>query len=51
MLPVLPQKSMGFAWQTVGEFQTLGLSSALVAWFVMALTHAAGSPHRCWASH
>lgn len=36
MLPVLMQRTLGFSWQTVGQFQTLGLLSALVAWFVMA---------------
>lgn len=36
MLPVLMQQAQGFSWQTVGEIQTLGLLSALVAWLVMA---------------
>lgn len=36
MLPVLMQRTLGFPWQTVGAFQTLGLLSALAAWFVMA---------------
>lgn len=36
MLPVLMQKTLGFSWQTVGKFQTLGLLSALAGWFVMA---------------
>lgn len=36
MLPVLMQRTLGFSWQTVGYFQTLGLLSALAGWFVMA---------------
>lgn len=38
MLPVFMQKTLGFAWQTVGGFQTLGLSAALLTWLVMAKT-------------
>jgi MFS family permease len=38
MLPVLMQRTLGFPWQVVGGFQTLGLSAALATWFVMAWT-------------
>lgn len=36
MLPVLMQRTLGFPWQIVGQFQTMGLTSALVVWLVMA---------------
>jgi MFS family permease len=36
MLPVLMQRTLGFAWQTVGHVQTLGLMSTLLAWLLMA---------------
>lgn len=35
MLPVLLQRALGVPWEIVGQVQTLGLSSALLAWFVM----------------
>lgn len=36
VLPVLMQQALGFSWQTVGQVQTIGLISALLAWLVMA---------------
>lgn len=36
VLPMLMQRTMGFAWQTVGRIQSIGLLSALAAWLVMA---------------
>jgi DHA2 family multidrug resistance protein len=36
MLPVLMQRTLGFSWETVGQVQTLGLSSTLVAWLLMS---------------
>jgi MFS family permease len=36
MLPVLMQRTLGFPWQIVGGFQSLGLSAALLTWFAMA---------------
>ncbi len=36
VLPVFMQRTLGFPWQTVGEFQSLGLLSALAVWFLMA---------------
>lgn len=35
MLPFLMQKGLGFGWETVGKFQTLGLASTLISWIVM----------------
>lgn len=35
MLPMLLQRALGVPWEIVGQVQTLGLSSALLAWFVM----------------
>lgn len=35
MLPFLMQKALNFNWETVGKFQTLGLSSTVVGWFIM----------------
>lgn len=35
MLPVLMQRTLGFAWQTVGLIQTFGLMSAMAAWLIM----------------
>jgi len=36
MLPYFIQRNLGFPWQIVGQLQSLGLLSALGAWFVMA---------------
>lgn len=36
MLPVFMQRTLGFSWEIVGRFQTMGLLSALLAWFCMA---------------
>lgn len=36
MLPVFMQRGLGIAWQNVGMLQSIGLSAALVAWFIMA---------------
>ena len=36
VLPVLMQRSMGFAWHSVGKIQTIGMLSAFAAWLVMA---------------
>jgi MFS family permease len=35
MLAQLLQKVLGFAWQTIGDIQALGLSATLICWFVM----------------
>lgn len=35
MVPVLLQRALGFGWQTVGQVEALGLSAALITWFVM----------------
>lgn len=36
MLPVFMQRGLGIAWQNVGLLQSIGLSAALGAWFIMA---------------
>ncbi|SFB20890.1 Major Facilitator Superfamily protein [Collimonas sp. OK607] len=36
MLPVFMQRTLGFSWEIVGQFQTMGLLSALFAWVCMA---------------
>jgi len=36
VLPVLMQRAMGVPWQVVGKVQTIGLTSALFAWMLMA---------------
>lgn len=36
MLPMLMQRTLGYAWQTVGQFQTLGLLSMLASWALMS---------------
>lgn len=36
MLPVLMQRTLGFPWHIVGRVQTVGLLSALAAWWLMA---------------
>jgi MFS family permease len=38
MLPVLMQRTLGFAWQVVGGVQSLGLAAALGTWFVLSQT-------------
>jgi DHA2 family multidrug resistance protein len=35
VLPMLMQRAMGLPWHVVGEVQTIGLSSTLVAWMLM----------------
>ncbi len=35
VLPVLMQRTLGFAWQVVGGVQSLGLAAALVTWGVL----------------
>nr|WP_312987054.1 MFS transporter [Comamonas koreensis] len=35
MLPVMFQRGMGVPWEIVGQLETLGLSSALLAWLLM----------------
>ncbi|MGI4935710.1 MAG: MFS transporter [Janthinobacterium lividum] len=35
ILPFLLQRTLGFAWQTVGQFECLGLLSAVLTWCVM----------------
>jgi len=36
VLPALLQRTLGYPWQTVGQFQAMGLASALVSWFILA---------------
>jgi len=36
VLPTFLQSSLGFTWETVGHYQSLGLFGTLVAWLVMA---------------
>ncbi|QQX89204.1 MFS transporter (plasmid) [Cupriavidus necator] len=36
VLPALLQRTLGYTWQTVGQFQAMGLASALVSWFILA---------------
>jgi DHA2 family multidrug resistance protein len=36
MLPVLMQRTLGYSWETVGQVQSLGLSSALASWMLMS---------------
>ncbi|WP_091740843.1 MFS transporter [Phenylobacterium immobile] len=38
MLPVLMQRTLGFAWQVVGGVQSLGLAAALATWFILSQT-------------
>lgn len=36
MLPIFMQGGLGYAWETIGEFQSLGLAAALLTWVIMA---------------
>ena len=36
ILPVFMQQTLGFSWNTIGSFQTIGLFAGLVAWLGMA---------------
>ncbi|MEO8523648.1 MAG: MFS transporter [Caldimonas sp.] len=36
MVPMMLQRTLGFAWQTVGHIEALGLGFALLTWLVMS---------------
>lgn len=36
IIPIFLQRALGFSWEIVGQFQTMGLFAALVAWLIMA---------------
>jgi len=36
MLPIFLQRGLGFAWETIGVFQSAGLVAAVATWLVMA---------------
>ena len=36
MIPIYLQSGLGYAWETIGRFQALGLAASLLTWVVMA---------------
>ncbi|MEO6972393.1 MAG: MFS transporter [Rhodoferax sp.] len=36
VVPIMLQRALGFAWQTVGEVEAVGLAAALLTWFVVS---------------